>query len=313
VALKQGNLVNRAFAGVRLDSPQAAFVMLARFAGPRRTMMRSSTPPVFALIFTPLLALAFAACHAAEGDIFRTRPDAATTRPVPMPLMTWQIQLTGSLDTTLDVGVYIADVETPPAVINDLHAAGRIAICYFSAGSAEPFRDDASRFPAAALGAPLADYPDERWVDVRDATVRSIMADRIAAAAAAGCDGLDAGGLAGFAADNGLGFSRADQLAYDRWLAGAAHARGLSIGFVENDASLSQDLLADFDWVIAWSCVDADCPSAAPFVAAHKAAFLIEYGDETRAAAVCPKARSLGLSAIIKRDANLDAFRIGCP
>ena len=64
---------------------------------------------------------------------------------------------------------------------------------------------------------------------------------------------------------------------------------------------------------MAWSCVDADCPSTAPFVAAHKAAFLIEYGDESRTAAVCPKARSLGLSAILKRDANLDAFRVGCP
>jgi hypothetical protein len=41
--------------------------------------------------------------------------------------------------------------------------------------------------------------------------------------------------------------------------------------------------------------------------------FLIEYGDETRAADVCPKARALGLSAIIKRDGNLDAFRVGCP
>ena len=240
-------------------------------------------------------------------------PDAATSRPVPTPLTSWQIQLSGSLDTTLDVAVYIADVETPPAVIDDLHAARRIVICYFSGGTVEPFRDDASRFPVAALGAPLAAYPDERWVDVRDATVRSIMADRIAAAAAAGCDGLDASGLAAYAFDNGLGFSRADQLGYDRWLASAAHARGLSIGFVENDASLSQDLLADFDWVIAFSCVDTDCPSAAPFVAVRKAAFLIEYGDESRAAAVCPKALTLGLSAILKRDANLDAFRIGCP
>jgi hypothetical protein len=276
-------------------------------------MMRSFTPPFRALIWAPVVALAFGACHATEGDIFKTRPDATTSRPVPMPLASWQIQLTGSLDTTMNVAVYIADVETPAATIDALHTAGRIVICYFSGGTVEPFRDDASRFPAAAIGAPLAAYPDERWLDVRDATVRSIMDDRIAAAAAAGCDGLDASGLAGFSADNGLGFSRADELAYDRWLAGAAHAHGLSIGYVENDATLSQDLLADFDWVVAWSCVDTDCPTAAPFVAAHKAAFLIEYGDETRAAAVCPKALSLGLSAIIKRDANLDAFRVGCP
>jgi hypothetical protein len=300
-------------AGVRVTRAHAAFVMLAAFARLRRTTMRSFTPRCPALIFIPVLALAFAACHATEGDIFRTRSDAGTSRPVPMPLASWQIQLTGSLDTTLDVAVYIADLETPPAVIDDLHAAGRIVICYFSGGTLEPFRDDAARFPAAALGTPLAAYPNERWVDVRDPTVRSIMGDRIGAAAAAGCDGLDASGLAAFAADNGLGLSRADQLAYDRWLAAAAHARGLSIGFVENDASLSQDLQADFDWVIASSCVDADCPTAAPFVAARKAAFLIEYGDASRVDAVCSKARTLGLSAILKRDANLDAFRLGCP
>jgi hypothetical protein len=282
--------------------------MLAAFAE-RRTMMRSFTPLFPALV----LAATIAACRGTEGDIFRARPDAAPQRPRPTPLTSWQIQLTGTLDTTLDVAVYISDLETPTAVIDGLHAAGRIAICYFSGGTMEPFRADSARFPAAALGAPLDAYPDERWVDVRDATVRSIMDDRIAAAAAAGCDGVDPSGLAAFAADNGLGLTRADQLAYDRWLAAAAHARGLSIGLVEGDASLSRDLLSDFDWGMAWSCLDADCPSTAPFVAAGKAAFLIEYGDETRAAAVCPKARGLGLSAILKRDANLDAFRVGCP
>ena len=269
---------------------------------------------------TPLVcAMAVAACHATEGDIFRTRRDASSgadaspARPRPMPLASWQIQLTGTLDTTPEVAVYISDLETPPSVIDGLHAAGRIAICYFSGGTMEPFRDDASRFPAASLGASLPAYPNERWVDVRDTTVRSIMKDRIAMAAGAGCDGVHPSGLAAFAADNQLGFTRADQLAYDRFLSAGAHERGLSIGLAEGDASLSQDLQADFDWTVAWSCLDADCPSTAPFVAAGKAAFLIEYGDETRAAAVCPKARSLGLSAILKRDANLDAFRVGCP
>jgi hypothetical protein len=52
---------------------------------------------------------------------------------------------------------------------------------------------------------------------------------------------------------------------------------------------------------------------ASPFTGASKPVFLIEYGDETQVPAVCPKARGLGLSAIIKRDASLDAFRVGCP
>jgi len=265
------------------------------------------------------MVVALSACAGTDGDLLRTRPDAGTPdgagtpRPRPEVLASWQIQLSGTLDTTVDVRVYVADLETPPPIIRDLHDASRIVMCYFSAGSAESFRDDAARFPTASLGQPLADYPDERWIDIRDPTVRAIMADRIANAASAGCDGIHPSGLGAFAADTGIAFTRADQLDYDRWLAGAAHARGLSIGLVENDARLAEDLLADFDWTVAWSCIDAGCPSAAPFVSAHKAAFLVEYGDESRAATVCPSARSLGMSAVVKRTAALDAYRAGCP
>jgi len=249
-----------------------------------------------------------------EASISDARPgDAAILRPKPEPLATWQIQLSGSLDTTWDVRVYIADFETPASVIRGLHSAGRIVICYFSAGTAEAFRDDAGRFPPDSLGSPLPSYPNERWVDVRNATVRSIMQDRLVQAARAECDGVHPSGLAAYLMSTGLDFTRADQLAYDRWLTTAAHALGLSIGLVEGDVSLSQELLADFDWTVVWGCLATNCPSAAPFVSARKAAFLIEYGDETRVADVCPKAKMLGLSAIIKRNADLGAFRVGCP
>ncbi len=264
--------------------------------------MRSSTALVLAMTVT--------ACSGTDGDILHTRVDA---RPQPESLASWQIQLTGNLDTTVDVRVFIADAGTPTSVIADLHAAGRIVICYFSAGTQEPFRGDAARFPAASLGEPVASYPDERWIDVRDPTVRAIMQDRITAAAAGGCDGIEASGLAAFAATTGFDFTRADQVGYDRWLAAAVHRAGLSLGFVENDASLGGDLLADFDWTIVWSCLATGCPVAAPYVAAGKPAFLVEYGDETRAPVVCPGGRALGMSAIIKRDSNLDAFRVGCP
>ncbi len=186
-------------------------------------------------------------------------------------------------------------------------------LCYFSAGTLEPFRDDASRFPASTLGAPLANYPNERWVDIRDATVRAIMQDRIIAAAGAGCDGVHPSGVTAFQESTNLDFTRADQVAYDRWLTTVAHGLGLSIGLVNADAALSQDLVADFDWAVLWTCLDTDCAPASPFIGASKPVFLIEYGDETRVADVCPKARALGLSAIIKRDGNLDAFRVGCP
>lgn len=266
-----------------------------------------------------MCAMAVSACTGSEGDLLRTKPateppaDSGAARPRPMPLSSWQIQLSGSLDASLDVKVYTADLETPNAVIRAWHDAGRIALCYFSAGTREPFRSDAAQFPASSLGAPLADYPEERWVDVRDATVRSIMQARLESAASSGCDGVHPSGLAAYLANTQLDFDRSDQLLYNRWLAGAAHDLGLSIGLVEGEASLSQDQVADFDWTVVWSCVASGCSAATPFVSAGKAAFLIEYGDEGRAPEVCPRARELGLSAIIKRDSNLDAFRVGCP
>ena len=265
--------------------------------------------------FTALACtIAITGCGGTSGNILRTPSDGSVTeRPRPAPLGTWQIQLTGALYTTVDARSYIVDVETPTSVIGGLHDAGRIVLCYFSAGTWEPFRADASRFPASTLGAPLANYPDERWVDIRDATVRAIMRDRIIAAAGAGCDGVHPSGVAAFQQSTNLDFTRDDQLDYDRWLATVAHGLGLSIGLVDVDAALSQDLVADFDWAVLWTCLDTNCAPASPFTGASKAVFLIEYGDETQVPVVCPKARSLGLSAIIKRDASLDAFRVGCP
>jgi Glycoside-hydrolase family GH114 len=284
-----------------------------------------------------LCAMTVTACAGTEGDVLRSirdgsipdapipdaptpdaRPpgDAPVPRPRPEPLTTWQIQLSGTLDTMVDARVYISDLNTSPTVIRGRHNAGRIVICYFSGGTMERFRDeDASRFPEESLGMTLSNYPDERWIDVRHAAVRAIMQDRIAKAARVECDGIHPSGLAAFAnpMSTGLDFSRADQLAYNRFLADAAHALGLSIGLVDGDASLSEELVADFDWRMVFGCIGNNCPSATPFVQARKAAFLVEYGDQSRVAEVCPKAKTLGLSAIIKRSSSLDAFRVGCP
>jgi Glycoside-hydrolase family GH114 len=255
-------------------------------------------------------ALAFTGCAATEGDLLRTLLDGAT----PAATGTWQIQLQGQLDTSFDVQVYNVDIETPASVIADLHAAGRTVNCYFSAGTVEAFRNDASQFPSSAIGNALPNYPDERWVDVRDATVRSIMQARVSRAAAAGCDGVHSSGLDGFQEPTGLTLTRDDQLAYDRWLADLCHGLGLSIGIVDGDLALRQDLLAVFDWTVGWSCLAASspCDVTSPFVQAKKPAYLVEIGDASRVGQVCPLAKTLGLSAIIKNQ-SLDAFRVGCP
>jgi hypothetical protein len=262
-------------------------------------------------------AMAITACAGTEGDLLRSVPDAQAAgdaMPPPTPGPTWQIQLQGTLDTSFDVQVYTADFEeTPSSVIADLHQAGRTVYCYFSAGTMEPFRSDASQFPPSSLGGPVAGY-NETWVDIRNDTVRTIMQARISRAAAVGCDGIHPSGLDAFQRSTGFSLTRDDQLAYNRWLATSSHLAGLTIGLVEGDVTLRQDLLADFDWTVAWSCLSAStpCGMVSPFVNAGKASFLVEIGDASRVAEVCPPARALGLSAIIKRE-SLDAFRVGCP
>ena len=66
----------------------------------------------------------------------------------------------------------------------------------------------------------------------------------------------------GYANANGLGLTAADQLNYNRFLASAAHARGLSVG-LKNDID-QIDALVDpttvggtdfFDWALNEQCV----------------------------------------------------------
>ncbi len=65
-------------------------------------------------------AMAITACTGTEGDLLRSVSDAQpggdSVLPPP-PLRTWQIQLSGALDTTLDVPIYTVDIDTDVATI----------------------------------------------------------------------------------------------------------------------------------------------------------------------------------------------------
>ena len=61
---------------------------------------------------------------------------------------------------------------TANVLAKELKAAGRKVICYFSAGSYEPYRPDAADFAAADLGNELVGWPGERWLDTRSNGVR---------------------------------------------------------------------------------------------------------------------------------------------
>jgi hypothetical protein len=281
-------------------------------------MATKGAPPFtrMAGLVAVVVVLIAAGCSGAQGDVLRTPSDGSANsgvaRPRPTPAASYQIQLAGTPDTAVEADVYTLDLTTDASVIAALHAAGRVVLCYFSGGTYEPFRDDAAGFPQAALGSALPDYPNERWIDVRDGAVRVVMRDRVERAAQIGCDGIHPSNLDGYLQTTGFQLTEGDQTAYDRWIAEQAHALGLSAGLVDGDVALAGLLVADFDWAVVWSCVDAGCGAAAPFVVAGKPVFAVEFGGSATAADLCPKARAIGLSAVIKNQ-SLDAFRAGCP
>lgn len=118
--------------------------------------------------------------------------DAGTAaRWRPAPGTSWQIQLSGTANISLDVAVYDLDLfETPRATIDALHAAGNKVICYFSTAY-ENWRPDAARFTAAVLGNPMDGWPGERWVDIRSSVVRDIARSRMDLAVQKRCDAID--------------------------------------------------------------------------------------------------------------------------
>jgi hypothetical protein len=241
--------------------------------------------------------------------------DAGAEMPLfrPSPNTAWQIQLTGTIDTSFDVKMYEVDLfalGAPTAA--QLHGQGRVIACYVSVGTAEPYRADYASFPVSAIGNALSDYPQEHWLDIRDATVRTLMAARLQLASTNGCDAVELSNLQAHTHDSGFPLTQADELSYARWLIGECHARGISAGVSTSD-DLVTSLVADAEWGLTEECLAyADCPAWQPFSAAGKAVFMIEYGSASDVPSLCPEAAQLGYSLVIKRRA-LDAFRVGCP
>ena len=82
--------------------------------------------------------------------------------------LTWQWQLSGDFEPTIQADVYDLDLfESDAALLASLRAAGKHTICYLSAGSYEDWRPDAALFPPELIGAAYAGWPGEHWLDIR--------------------------------------------------------------------------------------------------------------------------------------------------
>lgn len=144
------------------------------------------------------------------------------------PGTTWQWQLSGTVDTSVDAAVFDVDGElTSAATLAAVHSRGARAICYIDVGAWESYRQDADDFPEEVLGNTVGGWPQERWLDIRRTdVVLPIMEERIIACRDKGFDAVEPDLVEGYTQDTGFPLTRADQLADNRRLRRSLIATG---------------------------------------------------------------------------------------
>ena len=290
-----------------LKAGRAALLMLACLAGcgaGSEAQTDSTAPPASAPGTAPTPA---------------PTPAPTSARWQPSASETWQWQLSGTVNTGYAVTAYDIDLfDTPATTIAQRRAAGKRVVCYFSGGSSENWRPDFARFAPADMGNPLDGWPGERWLDTRSTTVREIMVARMDLAVAKGCDGVEPDNVDGYTNSPGLPLTAATQLDYNRFLAAAAHARGLAIG-LKNDIDQLTELEPDFDFAVNEQCFEYnECAAYATFTSRNKPVLNAEYADRFRnntggaRDGLCASARSAGIRTLVLPLKLDDSFRFAC-
>lgn len=201
------------------------------------------------------------------------------------------------------IPLYSSDPDVDPLSTKDIdryHEQNIRVVCSVVAGYWDRNAPDSIDFSPSMIGRSVWGDADRRWLDVRNTGVRDLIATRIAVAASIGCDAIDASYLELWYQNTGFFITYGDQLAFNRFLADAAHALGLAIA-LHNTTQQINDLVGWYDFAIAEGCLEAgECKLYAPFQALGKPVFHVEYVGMTYEMHVCRAGRDLGFNTIIK-------------
>lgn len=227
----------------------------------------------------------------------------------------WDIRLATADVTTLPA-VQVLEIDGAEASAEDvsaLNAQGVVAICYVNAGAWEAWRDDAAAYPEAVIGDAYPGWPGERFVDIRQLDVLGpILEARLDDCAAKGFAAVDPDNVDGYLTETGFDLTREDQLRFNRWLAEAAHARGLAIG-QKNVPELADALAPVFDFAVTEDClVDTWCAAMEPYAALGKPVLMVEYTDRGLSVdEVCDLAAGT-FGAVVVKERDLGVWSAHC-
>lgn len=230
---------------------------------------------------------------------------------------TWQWQLEGTVNESYQVEIYDIDLfDSTPTLIQRLKGSGKHVLCYFSAGSFEDWRDDASQFTAQDKGKPMDGWAGENWLDIRSSNVLRIMQARLDLAFSKGCTGVEPDNVDGYTNDTGFPLTAQDQLTFNRRLASEAHARGLTIA-LKNEGDQAEELADDFDLVVNEQCHEFnECGAYQPFITRGKPVLNAEYDNRYRTdpgrTQLCTAARNENIRTLVLPLDLDDSFRFSC-
>jgi hypothetical protein len=312
---------------------QLRFPVLAAVVDPTPNSTAGTTP-----VLTPTpTATATATPTATAAPTATAIPTSTDLVWQPRPGTTWQWQITGAVDPGLPVQMYDIDlfdaqpvassyvvpgfgtVNVPrgenAGVIERLHAAGKVVVCYLDTGAWENYRPDAALFPVAARGNSTG-WSGERWLDIRASSwsmFEPLMSARLDLAARSGCDGVEPDQNNPIGNSPGFPITLQDQKTWYLHVAQLAHDRNLSVGQKNGIETTDADTVAAFDWNLNEECRTYDeCAALRAFVQAGKAVFQVEYVDEGMTApAFCPADNADNFDGLLK-ELELGAWRLPC-
>ena len=203
------------------------------------------------------------------------------------------------------------------AAVTAIHAAGARTICYFSAGTDEPFRPDHQFYvdfdtacDGCLFGKSVGGFHEEHWLDINnDQGQRTFILGRVAArldrCKADGFDAVEFDNVEAYANPTGLRISEATQLLFNASLANLAHARGLTAA-LKNDLGQIAELVPYFDMAINEQCQQFDeCAALDRFLDVGKAVFQVEY--KVAPARFCAPANAANRNGTLK---TVDLFDV---
>ena len=246
-------------------------------------------------IFLGLCALALFAASGAS---------AATWWQPPQQL-TWYWQLSGTPAVEPVMASDVDGFDTTAATVAAFHARGQRMICYIDVGTSESWRSDNASFPSSVLGAGNG-WPGEQWLDIRQLSVlEPIMTARLQMCRQKGFDAVEPDNMDGYANTTGFPLQASDQLAYNEWIAGEAHALGMAV-LQKNDSDQAAALEPYFDGVLDEQCNQySQCSAYRPYVSAGKPVLNAEYSGGTAFCAADNAAGMMGALYALALDGSV--------